>query len=164
VQTVVVFQSTTMTQYITYRDDPRKLAEQAYQQGFYVEAIQILHAYLENQAQSLLMLVGCVHFNAEQEDTWGIADSFSFLQCVKALFVLNQITKDQFSEFSEFNSLRNKVVHQIFKEPYEHAHEGVPKDDYDMIFKRTLDQIDFFTRKNEDIIEDPKADEDPLQC
>jgi len=153
-----------MTQYITYRDDPRKLAEQAYQQEFYVEAIQILHAYLENQAQSLLMLVGCVHFNAEQEDTWGIADSFSFHQCVKALFVLNQITKDQFSEFNEFNSLRNKVVHQIFKEPYERAHEGVPKDDYDVIFKRTLDQIDFFTRKNEDIIEDPKTDEDTLQC
>jgi hypothetical protein len=142
-----------MTQYIRYRDDPRTLAEQAYQQGFYVEAIQILHAFLENQAQSLFMLVGCVHFNAAQEDTWHIADSFSFHHCVKALFVLNQITKDQFSEFSKFNSLRNKVVHQIFKEPYEQAHEGVLKDEYDTIFKRTLDQIDFFTRKNEDIIE-----------
>jgi hypothetical protein len=144
---------TNMTQYISYRDDPRKLAERAYRQGFYVEAIQILHAFLENQAQSLFMLVGCVHFKAEQENTWDIADSFSFNHCVKALFVLNQITKDEFSEFSKFNSLRNKIVHQIFKEGYEYAHKGVPKGEYDTIFHRTLDQIDFFTRKNEDIIE-----------
>jgi len=83
--------SAAMTQYIKYRDDPKTLAEQAYSQGFYVEAIQLLHAYLENQAQSLFMLVGCVHFKAEQEDTWDIADSFPFHQCVKALFILNQI-------------------------------------------------------------------------
>ena len=82
-----------------------------------------------------------------------IADSFSFHQCLKALFVLNQITKDEFSEFSKFNSLRNKVVHQIFKEPYDQVHEGVPKEDYDTLFNRTIDQIEFFTRKNEDIIE-----------
>jgi hypothetical protein len=145
--------TTTMTQHIRYRDDPKILAEQAYSQGFYVEAIQLLHAYLENQAQSLFMLVGSVHFKAEQEDTWDVADSFPFHQCIKALFVLNQITKDEFTEFSKFNSLRNKVVHQIFKEEYEYAHKGVPKEEYDTIFHRTLDQIDFFTRKNEDIIE-----------
>jgi hypothetical protein len=97
-----------MTQHIRYRDDPKILAEQAYSQGFYVEAIQLLHTYLENQAQSLFMLVGSVHFKAEQEDTWDIADSFPFHQCIRALFVLNQITKDEFTEFNKFNSLRNK--------------------------------------------------------
>jgi len=139
-------------EYIKHRGDPRELAEQAYRQGFYVEAIQILHSFLENQARSFFMLIGSVHFNAEQKDTWDIADSFSFHECLKALFVLNQITKSEFDEFNKFNSLRNKVVHQIFKEPYEEIHEGVPKADYDLLFNRTLDQIDFFTRKTEEII------------
>lgn len=139
-------------QYIKLRGDPAELAEHAYYQGFYIEAIQILHASLEIHARGLFMLVGNVHFNAAQKDTWDIADGFSFHDCLKALFILNQITRDEFNEFNQFNSLRNKVVHQIFKDPYEEVHEGVPKADYDRLFNRTLEQIDFFVRKTEEII------------
>ncbi|SIS16506.1 hypothetical protein SAMN05878276_2752 [Aquipseudomonas alcaligenes] len=52
-----------------------------------------------------------------------------------------------------FNSMRNKIIHQIFKEPYEDIHDGVPRAEYDAVFRRTLEQIEFFTRKNEDIVE-----------
>ena len=142
-----------MHQFIKHVGDPRSLAEEAYRQGFYVEAIQILHAFLENQARSLFMLVGCVHFNAKQKDTWDVADGFSFHECLKALFVLNQISKQELGEFKMFNSMRNKIIHQIFKEPYEDIHDGVPRAEYDAVFRRTLEQIEFFTRKNEDIVE-----------
>lgn len=142
-----------MQQYIKHSGDPAALAEQAYRQGFYVEAIQILHAYLENQARSLFMLVGSVHFNSKQKDTWDIADTISFYDSLKVLFVLNQITRVEFDELCEFNSLRNKIVHQIYKEPYEVVHPGVPKSEYDKVFQRTLYQVDFFTRKTEEIIE-----------
>ncbi len=98
------------------------------------------------------MLVGAVHCNAELKDTWDIADSFSFHDCLKALFVLNQITRQELDEFSKFNSMRNKVVHQIFKEPYDKIHEGVPRAEYDAIFQRTMEQIEFFTRKTEEIV------------
>ena len=141
-----------MSQFLKHSGDPKALGDQAYRQGFYVEAIQILHAFLENQARSLLMLVGNVHFQAKQKDTWGIADSFSFHECLKALFVLNQITKQEFDDFNKFNSMRNKIVHQIFREPYEEIHDGVPKSEYDAVFRRTLEQIEFFTHKNEEIV------------
>ena len=138
--------------YIKPKGDPVELAEKAYRDGYYVEAIQILHAYLENQARSLFMLVGCVHFNAKQLETWDVADSFTFHDCIKALFVLNQITPHEFEEFAKFNSLRNKVIHQLYKEPYEKVHPGIPKVQYDEVFNRTLEQADFFLRKNEEIV------------
>ena len=141
-----------MSQFIKHSGDPQELADEAYQRGFYVEAIQILHAFLENQARSLFMLVGSVHFQANQKDTWDIADTFSFHDCLKALLILNQITKPEFDEFNKFNSMRNKVVHQIFKEPYDDIYLGLPKTDYDAVFRRTLEEIEFFTRKAEDII------------
>ena len=143
-----------MQQYISQkREAPEVLAERAYRDGFFIEAIQILHAYLENQAQELLMLVGSVHFNSSLQETWDLAETFSFHDCLNALFILNQITKTEFDEFREVNTLRNKVVHQIFKEPYEKKHLGVSKMEYDKIFHRTLEQIDFFSQKNADIIE-----------
>jgi hypothetical protein len=140
-------------EYIKHIGDPSEFAQKAYQEGYFVEAIQVLHAFLENQARSLLMLVGCVHFSAAQGDTWDIADSFSLHDCLKVLFVLNQISKEEFKAFNAFNSLRNKVVHQIYKEPYDQHHEGIPKKDYDKLFNRTLEEIDFFTRKNEEAID-----------
>ena len=141
-----------MPEYVKHVGDPAELAEQAYRKGFYVEAIQILHGFLENQARSLFMLVGSVHFNAAQQQTWDVADTFTLHQCLKALFVLNQITKEEFEEFSKFNSLRNKMVHELFREPYEKEHLGVLRADYDEVFNRTLEQIYFFTRKTEEII------------
>lgn len=141
-----------MSHFIKHSGDPKKLADEAYQRGFYVEAIQILHAFLENQTRSLFMLVGSVHFQANQKDTWDIADTFSFHDCLKVLLILNQITKPEFDEFNKLNSMRNKVVHQIFKEPYEEIHPGVLKSDYDAVFQSTLEEIEFFTRKAEGII------------
>jgi hypothetical protein len=142
-----------MSEYIKHNGDPAELAGEAYRLGFYVEAIQILHAFLENQARSLFMLVGCVHFESKQKEIWEIADSFSLHNCLKALLIINQITKSEFEELNEFNSMRNKVVHQIFKEPYEKAYLGVLKSDFDNIFNSTLEQIRFFTCKIEEIIE-----------
>lgn len=139
-------------EYIKLRHDPEELANKAYSEGFYVEAIQILHCFLENQARSLVMLIGNVHFNAAQADTWDIADTFSFQQCLKILFVLNQISKEQFLEFNKFNQLRNHVVHQLYKEPYEKMYLGIPKSKFDEIFHKTMEQIYIFTRKNEDLV------------
>ena len=139
-------------EYLKPKGDPAELAEKAYHEGFFVEAIQILHAYLENQARSLLMLVGCVHFDAQQEDTWEIADTFNFYVCIQALYLLNQISKQECQDFLKLNSLRNRVVHGLYKEPYEKVDLGVPKAQCDEVFTRTLEQVDFFLRKNEDIV------------
>jgi uncharacterized protein YutE (UPF0331/DUF86 family) len=98
------------------------------------------------------MLIGSLKFSADQAETWDVADTFSFQQCLKMLFVLNQISKEQYSEFNKFNQLRNEVVHHLYKEPYEKTYLGVPRKKYDEIFSKTIEQIDFFTRKNETIV------------
>lgn len=142
-----------MTKYIKIPEWPPVYAKKAYDQGFYIEAIQVLHAWVETQARSYFMLVGSVHFKAQQGDTWDLADTFTLNQCLKALYVLNHITKSEYESFKQLNTLRNKVVHQIFREPYEDVYEGVSLAEYDRVFDATLEQADFFVRKNEEIIE-----------
>ena len=132
---------------------PDALAMNAYKNGYYIEAIQILHIWLENQAQSCICLIGAVHFNAILKETWDIADSFKFYPCLKILFVMNHITKQEFDSFKELNALRNKIMHDLYKEPYSKLNKGVSKDLYDKVFNKTIEQAYFFTRKAEEIIE-----------
>ena len=107
---------------------------------------------MESQARQLL-LVGAVHFDAKQSDTWDLADTIRFLICVKVLFILNQVTKPEYDALNELNQMRNKIIHSLCKEPYAVTYKGVPKSGYDKVFKRTLEQIDLLARKCEQIIE-----------
>lgn len=138
--------------YIKCNEPPHEMAQKSYEGGYYIEAIQVLHTWLENQARSYLMLVGCVHFKAEQKDTWDLSDTLSLNDTLKVLRVLNQITGSEYSDFKRFNSLRNKIVHQYFKEPYEKEYLGVPMREYDEVFQGTLSQAYFFTQKCEQIV------------
>lgn len=139
-------------EYIRPKKYPDELAIEAYESGHYIEAIQLIHGWLENQAQQLILLVGSIHFDSKSKDIWDTTDSFSFNICIKILFVLNQITQDQFSEFREFNSMRNKIIHQIFTPPREEIWKGIPKDQFDKVFNRSIEQVDFFTRKCEELV------------
>ena len=138
--------------YIKWKGLPDEAAKKAYEDGYYIEAIQNLHGYLENQARSLLMLVGCVHFESKQSEVWDLSDTISLNDALKVLRVLNQITDEEYSKFKRFNSLRNKIVHQFFKEPYEKQYLGVPKRDFDEVFQETQREVYFFTEKCEAII------------
>lgn len=142
-----------MVKFIRLKGSPNETAQSAYDAGYFVEAIQILHSWMESQAQQLLLLVGAVHFDAKQSDTWDLTDTIRFSICVKVLFILNQITKPEYDALNELNQMRNKIIHNLCKEPYEVTYKGVPKSDYDKVFKRTLEQIDLLARKCEQIIE-----------
>lgn len=139
-------------EYIRPKDMPDELAQKAYDDGYYIEAIQVIHGWLENQARSFLMLVGCVHFKSEQRDTWDLAATVSLNDTLKVLRILNQISEQELSRFKKFNSLRNKIVHQYFKSPYEKEYLGIPKKEYDEVFKETIREAYFFTEKCESIV------------
>lgn len=143
--------------YLKPKGLPDVLAKQAYEDGYYIEAIQILHSFLENQARSFLMLIGCVRFNAEQKATWDISDSIKFHDVLKVLFILNQITEEEYKLFNHLNSLRNKVVHQFYKEPYKTLYLGVPKKEFDEVFSEIQKQTYFFTEKTEALVNDIEA-------
>lgn len=138
---------------IHIKGSPEEAAKLAYQKGFYLEAIQIVHAWLENQAQELLMLIGIVHFEANEEDTWDLVNTFSFYDTIKILYALNHLTKNEFDSFAEFNSMRNKVIHKIYRQRHDETFEGPNKTDYDKIFNESLKQVWFFSNKSAEIIE-----------
>lgn len=140
-------------EYIKKKGVGAEAAEEAYKNGYYVEAIQTLHSFLEAQARSYLMLIGCVHFKAMHVDVWDMADTISFNDTLKVLRILNQISTEQHSEYKKFNSLRNKIVHQLYKEPYDKEYLGVSKKEFDEVFQETIKEAFFFTEKCEEIIE-----------
>ena len=139
-------------EYIRPNSTPDKLAVDAYANGNYIEAIQLLHSWLENQAQELLKIVGSEYFNAKLEETWNITDTLSFNICIKVLFILNQISSIEYDDFREFNSLRNKIIHQIYKEPYEKEFLGIPKQHYDKVYEKSLEQVWFFSNKSGEVM------------
>jgi len=140
-------------EYIKIRDWPPDHAYEAYQKGYYVEAMQVLHGWIEAQARGLLMLIGSVHFSTKLADTWDSVDEMAYKDVIKALLAVGQITKQESAELLHINSVRNKMIHQIFKEPYEKIHHGFPKREYDQVFKRAMRWADTMREKNETIIE-----------
>ena len=64
---------------------PDEQAESAYKAGYYVEAIQILHTWVENQARALLIAMATVTFNAKTSDAWNTADTYTLSQALKML-------------------------------------------------------------------------------
>lgn len=139
-------------EYIKSSKVPDERAQKAYEAGYYIEAIQTLHGFIENQARSFLMLVGCVHFNSKQKETWDLSDTLTLNNVLKALRILNQISEKEFVQLKKFNALRNKIIHQIYKEPYEKKYSGVPKKEYDEVFMESKNQVYFFTQKCEEIV------------
>lgn len=140
-------------EYIRLSRMPDEIATEAYNKGCFIEAIQVLHSYIENQSRSFLMLVGSVHFDAKLPDTWDLTDTIKFNDCIKILYILNQITKEEYNLHRSLNSLRNKIIHDYCKEPYEDIFKGIPKAEYDEVFNKTMDNLYFFSHKCEEIIE-----------
>jgi len=70
-------------EFIKIRDWPPDHAREAYDQRYFVEAIQVLHGWIECQARGLLMLVGSVHFSTQIADTWDLVGEMPFKDVVK---------------------------------------------------------------------------------
>lgn len=143
----------TDNEYIKIRDWPPDHARDAYNRGFFVEAIQVLHGWIECQARGLLKLIGSVHFSTDLDDTWDSVDEIPYKDIIKVLLAVGQITKNESADLLQINSFRNKMIHQIFKDPLEKIHYGVPKQEYDDIFKQAMHWADLMLEKNEAIIE-----------
>jgi len=117
-----------------------------------VEAIQVLHGWIEAQARSLLTLVGSLHFNARLADTWDSVDEMPYKDVVKALLAVGQLTKEEAADLLRINAVRNKMIHQIFKDPYEKIHKGFPKHEFDKVFSDAMRWADRMCFKNEELV------------
>ncbi len=126
-------------EYIKWKEWPPDRAKKAYDEGYYIEAMQTLHGMLEIKCQELFMLIGAEHYKQKHAEIWDISNEIPFNMLLKVLFVLGQISKEEFDNLQSLNSIRNKIIHQMFKEPYEKEYLGVPKNIYDEVFNRSLE-------------------------
>lgn len=55
---------------------PDETAQDAYDKGHFMEAIQHLHGFIENQASAYLILFGSVYYGSKQEDIWDLKNLY----------------------------------------------------------------------------------------
>jgi len=134
-------------EYIKIQGNPLRLVRQIYDQGFYSEAIHVLHAYIENQARSLLVGLGHSHFNCELRSVVAISELISVNDCIAVLCVLNQISSEKFEEINKTMLKYPKFARKIFKTPYEEIYVGLNKQDYDEFFDSMLSIANYFIHK-----------------
>jgi uncharacterized protein YutE (UPF0331/DUF86 family) len=128
---------------------PSEHAQEAYDNKNYIEAMQVLHGWIENKLQELLILTGSIDFGTDSSKTWDIANQVSYINTAKVLFILSQINENEYQKLTKFNSLRNQLIHKIFHEPYVKQYNGIPKNEYDDVFKQGKALTELLQRKTE---------------
>lgn len=126
-----------MTEYIRFNKWPADHAKEAYAAGYYVEALQVLHGWLEIKLRELLHLqrVGTEadkRYKAEWARVWNMTEELSLIHVAKALFITGVIDASLHDRLSAFNRVRNNLIHKLFHDPYEKEYLGIPRDEYDL--------------------------------
>jgi hypothetical protein len=124
--------------FIKWKIDPVKHAYGAYKDEYYIEAIQVLHGWIEAAIRELLMMSRHGNIRRVFSEMWDIAEETGYNYLSRALLIIGKISQKEYKELQEFNSLRNKIVHKFFYEPYDKEYKGVPLKDYDRLFKRGI--------------------------
>lgn len=140
-------------EFIKINEWPTDYAQAAYKRKHYIEAVQVLHGFIETKLQELLILTGTIDYKRKTSDVWDIANQISLINCVKVLYIIGQISQQEYEGILKFNSMRNQIVHKLFHETYEHGIKGVPKKDFDAAYNKGLALCDLLQRKTEDKIE-----------
>ncbi|MDZ7661469.1 hypothetical protein [Thiohalophilus sp.] len=137
-----------MSDFIRINGLPTDHAEKAYKEGYYLEALQTLHGWLECKLRELLLMQRTT--NDTPHDSWASAwdasNEFSLNNAAKTLFVIGVITESEYSRIKKFNRLRNNLVHKIFYDPYNESWKGVPHHEIEEAFKSGMllsEEIEF---------------------
>lgn len=126
-----------MTEYIKLPNDTTTHVENALRDGYYIEAIQILHAKLEWYLRLLLMTAGHTETSVRYNETWDLTYDFSLNHACKALFIVGKISKEECSVILTLNRTRNQIIHKLFHDPYDKEWLGVPRNEFDLIVSDT---------------------------
>jgi hypothetical protein len=117
---------------ITLKGSPSDHSYKAYKDGYYFEAIVVLHGHIEGQMKSLFHLHSlkmCKEPIPESwwAETWDANDRLSFIMIAHVLFVNSLITKNEYDILVSFNTLRNTLMHRFYTDPYTEKNKGVSK-------------------------------------
>jgi hypothetical protein len=124
--------------FIKWKQLPAEHARDAYKNGYFLEAIHILHGWIEAKLRELLIMSRHGNIRGGYSEVWDIAEETGYNYLTRALLIIGKISKKEYKELQEFNSLRNKIVHKLFHDPYDKEYKGVPLKDYDRVFNRGI--------------------------
>jgi hypothetical protein len=121
---------------------PYEHAKKAYADGYFVEAIQVLHACIERQLRELLFLH---RSKPEPHENFDLAyDSMleiPFNIAVKVLFIQKVISGKERDRLLALNKMRNSLTHKMYFDKANGSWHGNPKTQYDKTFKDALKLI-----------------------
>ena len=127
-----------MTEYIRIQKWPADHAQEAYDAGYYIEALQTLHGWLEIKLRELLKLQRTgIPSKGDDKDwgrAWNMAHELSLNNIAKALFIAGALPEDLLNRILHFNRVRNNLIHKLFYDPHEEQYPGIPKEEYDAAF------------------------------
>lgn len=134
-------------EYIQIKEWPTDYAQKSYNQGNFIEGIQVLHGFIETKLQELLILEGSK--SNDMAEIWDLANQISLIHCVKVLFIIGELEKKEYDSILFFNKMRNQIVHGLFKETYDDGIKGVLKSEFDKAFKLGMGLCDILQLKTE---------------
>ena len=128
-----------MTDYIRIKKWPADHAQDAYDAGYYIEALQTLHGWMEVKLRELLQLQGAgKHINESENGSarvHNMTNELSLNQISKTLFITGALPEDTLNKVLSFNRVRNNLIHKLYHDPYEKEYLGIPRNEYDKAFK-----------------------------
>lgn len=132
---------------------PPDHAQQAYRNGYFLEAIQTLHGYLERKVQELLLMqrVAKSELDESWPKAWDVSVEFTLNNAAKALFVIKAISEEELNKISKFNRVRNNLVHKLFFDPHDEKWQGVKREEYDKLFEIALELCEEIDSKSAEI-------------
>ncbi len=123
-------------------EETDKHIEEAYEKGFYLEAITIIHVDLEFFMRQIILLNANINMDSVSDKKWNLIHEIRYIQLAKLLFALDFIDENIYNELQTFNKTRNRIVHDLFNLSYKK--KGISKKTLDQHFelgKKLLDEI-----------------------
>ncbi len=134
---------------------PADHARKAYENGYYIEALQTLHGWIECKLRELLLMQRTL-LDADHDTwalSWDISNEFSLNNAAKALFILGAVSEDEYKRILQFNRVRNNLVHKLFYDPYDESWRGVRKDEFEKAYQAGLTLCEEVEFKSNQVLE-----------
>lgn len=121
--------------FVTLKDYPPVHAIKAYEEGYYFEAVAVLHGFLEGQMKSLFHMHAITVCKTSISETWDVNDKLSYIMLAHVLFVSNLLNRNQYDILISFNSVRNELMHRFYLDTYESGNKVLSKAKLSSCFK-----------------------------
>jgi len=120
-------------------NDVQTKALDAFYSDNYFEAIQLMQLYLESSIRSLLFCSGPKRGSSGFLHANGVLQEISLSQGIKCLYVFGKISQEQYIATSQFNRIRNKMVHQFNSAKFSAEPITIKKSEFEAVFIRAND-------------------------